>query len=105
MPSPRPSRSVHLLAAAAATELPQAEHVQLRCALAAQSTIHMAEGALAVLGSVPFEDARRVLARLARTLGLDVYTVAEHVLTLAQAGPVPQTVIDEMHRVLARYRT
>ncbi|MFJ9908925.1 hypothetical protein ACIRVK_39850 [Streptomyces sp. NPDC101152] len=48
---------------------------------------------------------RRVLADLARALGLDVHTVAEHVLNLAQARPVPHTVTDELQRVLARYRT
>ena len=80
------------------------EDAQLRRALAAQSTVHMAEGALAVLGPVPLAAARQVLVDLGRAVGTDIATVSEHLLNVVQGLDAPVAVTDGLHRVLAPYR-
>ncbi|MFF8932232.1 antitermination regulator [Streptomyces longwoodensis] len=107
MHSSRPqARFVKLSAAAdrVSTTLEQAERSGLRRVLTSQAMIHMAEGALIVLGPMPTEDARRALADTARALNAHVHVVAEHVLNLVQGAAVPDSVFDELHRVLTRYR-
>lgn len=89
---------------AAGGGLEQLELARLRRALAARSTIHMAEGALAVLGPLPIEDAGEVLADVALRLGVDALVVAHHVLNLVQGVGVPQSVTDALRHVLARRR-
>ncbi|MFJ9721958.1 hypothetical protein ACIRP3_04330 [Streptomyces sp. NPDC101209] len=80
------------------------EDAQLRRALAAQSAVHMAEGALTVLGPVPLAEARQLLVELGRAVGMDVATVAEHLLNVVQGRDAPVAVTDGLHRVLAPYR-
>ncbi|WP_333777300.1 ANTAR domain-containing protein [Streptomyces sp. IBSBF 3136] len=84
-------------------ELERSEHARLRRTLAARATINMAEGALAVLGSLPIEDACLVLTDVARRLRVDAHLVAEHVLNMVQGVAVPGTVYDELHHVLDAY--
>ncbi|ALV31501.1 hypothetical protein [Streptomyces sp. CdTB01] len=80
------------------------EDAQLRRALAAQSAVHMAEGALAVLGPVPLAEARQVLVDLGSAVGMDVATVAEHLLNVVQGRGAPVAVTDGLDRALAPYR-
>ena len=89
---------------AACTGLEQSELAGLRRALAARSTLNMAEGALAVLGPLPIEDAGEVLADVALRLGVDVLVVAHHVLNMVQGVGVPRSVADALRHVLARRR-
>ncbi|TQJ92123.1 hypothetical protein [Streptomyces sp. SLBN-31] len=106
MHSPRPeSRVLSLLSTTVLRQGPApSEDDQFRRALAAQSAVHMAEGALAVLGPVPLGEARQVLADLGRAVGMDVATVAEHLLNVVQGLDAPAAVTDELDRVLAPYR-
>ncbi|MBO4258866.1 hypothetical protein [Streptomyces griseorubiginosus] len=85
-------------------ELEQSELAGLRRALAARSTLHMAEGALAVLGPLPIEDAGEVLADVALRLGVDALVVAHHVLDVVQGVGVPRSVADALRHVLAGRR-
>ncbi|MBK3642662.1 MULTISPECIES: hypothetical protein [unclassified Streptomyces] len=103
-PGPEP-RILSLLSTTALRQGPApSEDHQFRRALAAQSAVHMAEGALTVLGPVPLGEARQVLADLGRAVGMDVATVAEHLLNVVQGLDAPAAVTDELHRVLAPYR-
>ncbi|MEU4038758.1 hypothetical protein [Streptomyces collinus] len=86
-------------------ELERSEHARLRRTLAARGTVNMAEGALAVLGPLPIEDACLVLADVARRLHVDAHLVAEHVLNLVQGFAVPDAVYRELHQVLHEFRS
>ncbi|MGY4997464.1 ANTAR domain-containing protein [Streptomyces sp. 900105245] len=80
----------------------RAEVEHLRHEVTVRSRICMAEGAVAVLGHLPVEQAAAVLRDVAHTLGLDLHRVAEHVLTLVQGTGTPTAVVDELRRALDR---
>lgn len=103
-PTPR-SRFTEVSTAIVHPELTEAEHTQLSRVLAARSTIHMAEGALMVLGPMRLDDAGRGLVDLSRALTMHLHVVAEHILNLVQGMPVPDHVSDALHEVLTQYRT
>jgi hypothetical protein len=105
MQSPTPqSRFRELSTATVHPELTDAEHTRLSRLLAARSTIHMAEGALMVLGPMALDDAGQGLIDLSLTLTMHRHIVAEHVLDLVQGKPVPHHVSDALHDVLTQYR-
>jgi len=103
-PRPEPRFADILSTSVLRQDLTASEDDQFRRALAAQSAVHMAEGALTVLGPVPIGEARQVLADLGRAVGMDIATVAEHLLNVVQGLDAPAVVTDELHRVLTPYR-